>query len=266
MTATLARLTTMVMFCASLAEAQTLSPGADGADILIIGETHDNPAHHSAQAALVRQAAPSALVFEMLGYDQSRSVTPLNRIDEKRLEAALNWNASGWPDFAMYYPIFTAAPKAAIYGAAIPRERTRDAMQSGAAGAFGRNADVFGLDAPLEAAQQSAREALQMSAHCDALPENLLPGMVTVQRLRDAALAREAIQAFADTGGPVVVIAGNGHARRDWGIPAALARAAPDLAVWSVGQSEDGMAPEGGFDEMIDAPAAKREDPCAAFR
>jgi uncharacterized iron-regulated protein len=62
------------------------------------------------------------------------------------------------------------------------------------------------------------------------------------------------------------VITGNGHARRDWGVPAVLAEVAPDLDVWVLGQTEDGRPLEGGFDAVISDPAAPRPDPCAAFQ
>ena len=41
--------------------------------------------------------------------------------------------------------------------------------------------------------EQAAREAEQMAAHCDALPEDILPGFVEAQRLRDAALAEDVL-------------------------------------------------------------------------
>jgi uncharacterized iron-regulated protein len=105
-----------------------------------------------------------------------------------------------------------------------------------------------------------------MAAHCDALPEDMLPGMVAVQRLRDAVLARAVIRALEETGGPVAVITGNGHARRDWGVPAVLSEVAPDLDVWVLGQTEEDRPLEGGFDTVKSAPAAERPDPCAAFQ
>jgi uncharacterized iron-regulated protein len=94
----------------------------------------------------------------------------------------------------------------------------------------------------------------------------MLPGMVEVQRLRDAVLARAVVQAVEETGGPVAVITGNGHARRDRGVPAYLGRIAPDLEVFVLGQTEDGAPLEGGFDEVVSAPAVDRPDPCAAFQ
>jgi uncharacterized iron-regulated protein len=105
-----------------------------------------------------------------------------------------------------------------------------------------------------------------MQAHCDALPEDMLPGMVGVQRLRDAVLARAVVRAMDDTGGPVAVITGNGHARRDWGMPAILALAAPDLDIWVLGQTEADQPLEGDFDIVKSAPAPDRPDPCAVFQ
>ena len=243
-----------------------LARAATAQDIVTIGEIHDNPAHHAEQAARVAAIAPAALVFEMLTPEQATAITPANRADEAALRAALGWDDTGWPDFSMYYPIFAAAPQARIFGAAVTREDARTAMEQGFDTLIGQaDAARFGLDAPLPPHRQAAREALQMRAHCDALPETLLPGMVRVQRLRDAMLARAAIAAHDATGGPVVVITGNGHARRDWGVPALLARAAPKLEVITIGQAEDGLPLPGRFDEVISSPAPAREDPCKAF-
>jgi hypothetical protein len=88
---------------------------------------------------------------------------------------------------------------------------------------FPGDAARFGLTEALDPDEQAAREAEQQEAHCNALPEEILPGFVEAQRLRDAALAEAALAALADTGGPVVVVTGNGHARADWGVPALLA-------------------------------------------
>ena len=236
------------------------------ADVVILGEVHDNPVHHINQTRAVAAIAPKALVFEMLSPDQASRVTPLLRADRAALEAALGWNDSGWPDFAMYHPIFLAAPAAVVLGGALPQQDVRRSMTDGAAAVFGDGAARYGLALPLEPAEQAAREADQKTAHCNALPDALLPGMVDAQRLRDAALARAAVQAFDVTGGPVVVITGSGHADRARGIPVALAEAAPDLRVLSVGQVEGEPGPDAPFDLWIATPPHPRPDPCAAFR
>ncbi|WP_273248350.1 ChaN family lipoprotein [Sediminimonas qiaohouensis] len=236
------------------------------AQVVILGEVHDNPAHHAAQARAVTAVQPAALVFEMLTQAQAARVTPDSRGDALALARALNWAETGWPDFTMYHPIFTAAPGARVYGAAVPRAQARAAMQEGVATYFGGDAGAYGLREPLPQGQQDAREAMQMAAHCDALPEAMLPGMVGLQRLRDAELARAALRALDEAGAPVVVITGNGHARRDWGVPAVLERVRPEVSVFALGQGEAGVAPEGGFDAVRYAAPAEREDPCAAFQ
>lgn len=236
------------------------------AQVVVLGESHDNPAHHRFQADVVARIAPSAVVYEMLTPDQAEKINPDALATEAALEQLLEWNASGWPDFAIYYPIFSASGTAAVYGAAVPRDAARQAMQDGIVAAFGPEAADFGLNQSLEPEEQAAREALQMQAHCDALPVDLLPAMVDVQRLRDARLAQAALQALDDTGGPVVVITGNGHARTDWGMPAVMAQARPDARVLSVGQGEDDQAPTGSFDLVVMSPSIEREDPCLAFR
>ncbi len=104
-----------------------------------------------------------------------------------------------------------------------------------------------------------------MAAHCDALPEGMLGGMVEAQRLRDAAMARAVIAALAETGGPVAVITGNGHARLDWGLPRALERAAPEVEVLSIAQFESAPEEDMPFDLWLVTDPVEREDPCAVF-
>lgn len=236
------------------------------ADVVVLGETHDNIFHHANQVRAVAAIEPRALVFEMLTPEQAARITPALRGDPVALETALGWKASGWPDFTMYYPIFATAPDAAIFGGALPRETVRRALTEGAAPPFGDDAARYGLDSPLPAGEQAAREADQLAAHCDALPGAALPGMVAAQRLRDAALARAVIAALAETGGPVVLITGTGHARDDRGVPRVLDRAALDLRVISVGQYENDPGPWAPHDYWLVTDPVPRPDPCAAFR
>mgnify|MGYP001308329948 CR=1 FL=1 len=247
------------------AAAADLPDPARTAQIVILGEIHDNPAHHRFQAEAVAALAPRALVFEMLDPGQAAALNALDDRSQASMHAASGWDDSGWPDFAMYHPIFAAAPDARIHGAAVPKDEVRRAVREGAAALFGADAARFGLDRPLPPGEQAARGALQARAHCDALPADLLPGMVEAQRLRDAAFARTALTALDETGPPVVVIAGTGHARRDWGIPAAIALARPDVTVMAIGQGEGEEGKSGAYDAVILAPAPARDDPCAGF-
>ncbi|WP_299353840.1 ChaN family lipoprotein [uncultured Shimia sp.] len=233
-------------------------------DVVYLGELHDNPWHHENQSAAVSALAPKAIVFEMLTREQARLITRPLLDDADALAKTLNWAQSGWPDFAMYYPIFQAAPNAQVYGAQVPREAVREAIMGGdVVASFGAEVEEFGLAVPLTEDEQAQREDEQFAAHCDALPREMLPGMVLGQRLRDATMAREISRALAETGGPVVVITGNGHARKDWGAPRLLDSSISQI---SIAQFEVRPETDRPFDHWIITPEATREDPCLAFQ
>lgn len=235
------------------------------AQVYVLGEVHDNPLHHRHQARAVQALQPKAIVFEMFNADTAARITAQNRTDAAALEQALEWADLGWPPFSQYYPIFAAAPEAAIYGGGVPREQLRASVMQGAASVLGDGAADFALDQPLPDTQQTARETLQMEAHCNALPEEMLGGMVEAQRLRDAMLAQQARLALQEVGTPVVVITGNGHARTDWGLPAALEAAQPGVELLSIAQFETTPPWDEPFDMWLVTPPVDREDPCAAF-
>lgn len=236
-----------------------------GFNVAFLGEVHDHPGHHLNQARAIRAITPRALVFEMLTEEQAARA-PTTWDSAESLASALKWDGSGWPDFAIYYPIFQAAPQGRIYGAAVPREQARAVFGQALPDVFVGDAARFRLDQPLPGPEQATRERLQAKAHCNALPVDLLPGMVAVQRLRDAELARVAEVALQETGGPVVVITGTGHVRRDWGAPAILAQAAPQVTTVTLGQYEMAAPDPAVTDFWIVTDAVAREDPCAAFQ
>lgn len=245
------RLTALLFCLATPALAQPV------ADIVVLGEVHDNPDAHLGQAAALQELQPTAVVFEMLTADDAV------RADADRMSIAQAWEASGWRDFPIYAPIFDALGSARIVGAAAPRETVRAVYTDGAAALFGPDAPKFGLDKPLPDDEQTARQQLQFEAHCEAMPIEMMAGMVAVQRYRDAVFARAALDALDKYGPPVAVIAGNGHARTDWGVPALIAQAAPDVTTHAIAFVE--QATDIPFDELRIVPPAERDDPCASL-
>ena len=243
------------------------------AQIYVLGEVHDNPLHHEGQAAVIAAVRPTAVVFEMLTPEQATRWNPALADDAKTLDAALGWTEGGWPDLALYAPLFAAIPEdAAVIGADPGPGAPRQAIDRGAAAVFDAafgEAERFGLTDPLPPGEQAAREAAQQASHCDALPEGLLPGFVEAQRLRDAAFARAVLKALEAHGSPVALITGNGHARTDWGVPAALARAAPEVSVLAIGQfeGEDAAPADVPVDAVVttSGPPEARPDPCEGF-
>ncbi|MEM8538018.1 MAG: ChaN family lipoprotein, partial [Pseudomonadota bacterium] len=231
------------------------------ADVVFLGEIHDNPYSHLAQAAALSDIAPTAVVFEMLTPEQAAAASdvPLTKI-----AAATDWANNGWPDFAIYEPIFAALGEAEMYGAGSVRAEIMKIFQIGAAQAFGADAAIYGLTDALPPDQQAARERLQFTAHCDAMPREMMAGLVEVQRYRDARLAATAHDALTAHGPPVVVITGAGHARTDWGAPALLIAAHPEVSIQSKAfiEEDDGTP----YDAIELVPKIDRDDPCLAFQ
>jgi uncharacterized iron-regulated protein len=257
----------LVLFPWSVAGADVDIP--PDAQIVVLGEIHDNPTHHSKQARLVSALRPTAIVWEMLSADQWEAAQGVDPTDAVALGQALAWEAAGWPDFAMYHPIFLAAGPAQHIPAAASRELLLAAMENGALAALSPvPGDVFNATRallPLEETDLAARIAEQDAAHCNALPADLLPGMVEAQRLRDAFMASAALSALADYGPPVVIITGSGHARTDSGIPALIRAARPKVSVWSLGQLEGDPGEDAPYDAVVVTAPTPRGDPCAAF-
>lgn len=235
------------------------------AQVVFLGETHDNSHHHAGQARALAGLAPAAVVWEMLTPDQAARL-PEDLSDPETVAGAVGWAESGWPDFALYHPLMLAAPDAAHVGAGVPGPEARRVFAEPLAEVFGAGAGDFGLADGLPGEQEALRGQQMIDSHCGALPESVVPGMIDAQRLRDGRLAQAALEALAATGGPVAVIAGSGHARTDWGAPALVARAAPEVTVLSLAFLEAEPEEPAPFDLWLVTPPAEREDPCAAFR
>lgn len=239
------------------------------AQIVVLGEVHGNAAHHAEQARLVAAVQPGAVVWEMLTQAQAARADGADRSDAASFGAALGWAGTGWPDFTLYHPIVLAAGDAQMLGGAVPRDQLRAAMDQGALAVWGDVGPGFDpalVLGPLAPADLAARRAEQARAHCDALPPEMLGGMVEAQRLRDAKMAAVALAALDAGRGPVVIITGAGHARADVGIPAMIAATRPAVRVWALGQTE-GAAPSGApYDAVNATPDTGGADPCEAFR
>ena len=89
--------------------------------------------------------------------------------------------------------------------------------------------------------------------HCNMLPKSALPGLARAQIARDAVLA-QSLRPYLARG--VILLTGNGHARRDIGVPRHLA-AADQPRAWSIGLLEEGTEERSAlFDVAFVTPGA----------
>src|SRR3954470_2846234 len=103
------------------------------ADVLLVGEQHDDAAHQREHRDLIQALAArggrAAVAIEMAEQGSSTAGLPLDA-DESTVRASLGWDDKGWP-WEAYAPAVMAAVRAGVpvIGANLPRERLRPAMQ-----------------------------------------------------------------------------------------------------------------------------------------
>jgi uncharacterized iron-regulated protein len=138
---------------------------------------------------------------------------------EAQVQAALRWNAQGWPWDRYRLPIMAAVRAGVpVLGANLPQARQHAAMADAAL-------DVL-LPGPAMKAQQQAVRL----GHCGLLPERQIRPMTRVQIARDRAMAGT-VAAAARDGRTVLLLAGAGHVEPAVGVPLHLP---PQLRVQSV--------------------------------
>ncbi|SFI20736.1 ChaN family lipoprotein [Albimonas pacifica] len=254
---------------------------ARGVDLLVVGEIHDDPAHQRLQAALAAALGVEALALEMVPQEVEPALAALRAAGSPDAELRA---AARWDDYAPWHGVLDAVPRAEVAGGGVPRAALRQAMGEGVAAAFGEGAARYGLDAPLPPAEQAALEVELDRSHCGALPAEMLAPMVEAQRLRDARFAEALLRVRERAGGAqAMLVTGNGHARRDRGVPWVLADAAPGLSTLAILQAEWAQDAPGDVDAalapwrradgslpydlaVISTAPTGREDPCARFR
>jgi uncharacterized iron-regulated protein len=256
------------------------------ADFLLLGEKHDNLDHHLLQAEVLRSLIAlgrrPAVGFEMFGLDDASAIA--NHLasapnDAAGLGRAVNWNKSGWPDWAMYQPIAEAALQARlrIVATNLPLATARKMSSDGLAALEPSVRRELGLDRPLSDAMFATMATDIRNSHCGYASEGSVKAMVGVQRARDAQMAQSLIAAGIPDG--AILVAGAGHVRNDYGIPVYLTAKAAGKQVISIAFLEvDNQKPEPHnyalpdtngrlpFDYVWFTARVDNENPCEKFK
>lgn len=248
---------------------------AGRAEVLLLGETHDNPEHHRLQLRILQTrldaGARPALLMEQFDNDQQAAIDQARKAGKDLAPLMRGW------DWALYRPLVALADSTRIplRAANLPRGATRPVVREGYATLAAGEAQRLALEAVWDAARQNYMTDAIEASHCGQVSPQLRDGLVRAQRLRDATLADSALGQL-DQG--VVFILGRGHARRDVGVPRYLEARRPGTRVLSIGFVEvdagrtapaqyenervGGIAP---YDILWFTPRAERPDPCLAF-
>ncbi|MHA7815709.1 MAG: ChaN family lipoprotein [Pseudohaliea sp.] len=255
-----------------------LATAVADADYLLLGEIHDNAAHHLGQADLLRRFPGENLAvgFEQLDSAQAAGLDAALASDDPlaALPDAVAWADAGWPPWGLYEPVFAAALERGrrIVPLSFPRREAFAIAEAGYDAVLPPEA-IAALDPAgvLDAAAQAVLERELADAHCGKLPASMLPAMAKVQVARDAHMAWRQVHA----GERGVLVLGAGHARRDRAVPRFLERLRPEAriaVVVFVERRPDATFPDDypeaqpGFADFVAVTAAaERPDPCAGI-
>lgn len=242
------------------------------ADLVLLGEFHDNARDHQARGALITAAGARhpGIVFEQFAQSAAPIPPPATGEDHEAWLDRHGFDRKAW-QWPMHRPVIEAAlaGRGAIWGSGLSRDTLRSVVRGG------RNASPAALlrlmnQAPLDSAAQAAIDRELFEDHCGKLPASMMPGMRAAQEVRDAAMTAALLA--ASVSGPAWLIAGNGHVRSDMGVPRLLRVAAPRKSVLAVGFLErdtTGVLPASAertrYNIVVVTPPAPREDPCASL-
>ena len=236
---------------------------------VILGEVHDNAAHHRLQAEILKAMLDAgrlpALAMEQFDLQHQPTLEAARargERDPERLADAGRFDRKGWrwPDYRPLVEL-AALNGLALLAANLSRADARALMKSGL--------PAQGIAVAAQA-QRNALEQDIIEGHCGIRPPPaMLSGMVEAQRARDARMA-ETLRSAGGSG--AVLVAGAGHARRDRGVPSYLPAAAREklLSIGFVEVARDGALPTADYAGIYDlvwyTPRATRDDPCKNLR
>lgn len=260
------------------------------AEYILIGEIHPNRDHHAMQSRVIELLAQRdrkpLVVWEMIPEDKQAVLdAPILTTAEavRALDNKLNWSSSGWPPWSMYEPIALAAVRhnLSMRGAALDRTFLRELAANGATDLPADHLTRLHLEEPLSDISNASMLDQLYSGHCELMPKTALAPMQWVQRARDGAMAHAMLHQAEHKHG-AVLIAGNGHVRKDWGVAAIVERnlekQSIDAKVLSIAQIEvtstaspaadytELMAEPGIYDFILFTPRAEVKDHCAELR
>ena len=282
--ASLMRSTVFAFVIAALLGACTTSAPVGGWDHrlsgdawVLLGEVHDNAQQHQLRLAALQRAFASgwrpAIAMEQFDRERQADIERARRERPGDAQHVIdvaapsgNRAGGGW-NWVFYKPFVELALRydVPLIAANLSNGDTARIVRGGYSAVFGA-AEIasLGLDIPVAPDVQAAQEREIDAGHCHALPRSVWPRMAQAQSARDAVMANALRQAAA--GGGIVLLAGNGHVRRDIGVPRWLDSA--KRKIFAVGYLEIGndSTPVTVFDAVVRTAAAERADPCAEFR
>jgi len=269
-------------------DVQTLYAEIGSANVLLLGEIHDNRVHHVLQQKLlkarIKSAGDTALKPALMMEQLDASSQP--EIDKALANAdrgvALSdvtklIRFSNWIDYQPFLAI-AVDNKIPVIGVNTPNRDLQPVIWRGYSAYDADKLKRLAVEQVWNEKRQKYLETNMGGAHCGKLRDGLRVGLTRSQRLRDALMVDSAMSFFDRKGFErgMVAIVGSSHARRDIGLPLyfsarmpsakiislAFIEVSPDVKDPRVYESESATR-EMPFDLVWFTARVERKDPCA---
>ena len=253
---------------ASPAQCLDSVPPKKNSRIFLLGEIHDNPNGHSARLAFVKQ----------LVAQQQKPVVAMEQLDREtqpELDLALarcqdvdcvlkKVGSPDW-DWDFYKPYVQMAldQKITLVAANLSNADLRQVMTKGFAAVYSPQVIAEYKLNPLPMQLLSLQRKAIQEGHCNLLPAQAIDPMVQGQIARDVWMASVVMGGQNPT---VILIAGNGHVRKDAGVYQWLSpqhQAQTQVHAY-IEQAEE--TDTDAFDQVHRVATIDREDPCLVFQ
>lgn len=256
--------TALLVVACTCASAQT--------SIYLLGEVHDNPKAHSQRFELITKLLSNSfnpvIAMEQFDRDNQAALDQAMKSCKDSECVIQKAGGKGW-EWNFYKPVIDIALKRGLSIVAV-NVSSKDAMnivRDGLSAAFSPQVlHEYKLDMPLDNALFEKQKAAIDIGHCHMLPTSAFKGMVNAQVARDVWMAKM-IRENSSNG--LILLAGNGHVRKDIGVYRWL-RSAERTRTKVIAFTEDEGAmvkksESSVFDQTIHIEPFDWKDPCEAF-
>jgi len=259
----------------------TLLNRVNAANVLLLGETHDNTQHHKYQEELllarIESGARPALMMEQLDASTQAALDQALAGSNRDMVLGNVTALVKFTDWQAYSTLLAIAVdnKLPIIAANVPNQQLQPVVWRGYAAYDAGELKRLAVEEVWSESRQKFLVANMGGAHCGQLRDELREGLTRSQRLRDALMADSALSSV-DRG--VVAIVGSSHARRDIGLPLYFSARAPAARILSIGFVEvslgstdpnsyigNSASADVPFDVVWFTPRVDRADPCVDF-
>lgn len=235
---------------------------------ILLGEQHRNTEHHRLRGTLIASFPSDMTVVVAEHLDFGRTILWKELLINDLKAGGFSDKGWKWPIHQdLFEPLKTHSIE--LIGGNISRDKAKDVVLKGP--------DILepSIKSIYDATPYGERESAILIedirvGHCNTLPENMLKPMASAQHAKDSAMSLTLHQSKK----PIrFLIAGNGHVRKDYGVPVILKKLYPEEKTLSIGfidesdYRDDSLSEyRNEYDVIVVAGTSPEEDHCVALK